>query len=177
LFAIGSNFLEFIQEDLVFTLDGKTFELKGDYWFCNNTEEDITQQLFFPIPSDSLNLPAEKVTLQAVKPLPEQKVRLIDVTKQGFWFEVSLPAKTILVCKISYKQKITGKTATYVLRSTQSWGKPLEHARYTLVTRNKLRKTYPPLQDAAVKHKIFTKHYIWEYTNFMPEADFRIQFE
>lgn len=176
LIAIGTNGLEFIQEDLEFRLDGKIFKLTGDYWFCNNTDKDITQQLFFPIPADSLNAPAEKAKLKLIKPLPGQKVKLLSVGKQGFWFEVSLPAKTIAICQISYRQKLYGKSAKYVLMSTHSWGKPLEYAKYTLITPSALQVTNLSLSEPEVHLQKGKRYYRWEYLNFLPQADFTVEF-
>jgi len=176
LAAIGPNFLEFIQEDLVFRLDGKTLELDGDYWFCNNTQEDITQQLYFPIPSDSMNAPAEKIRLVMTDPMPGQTAKIISVNKHGFWFEVSLPTQTIAVCQISYQQKLQGNSARYVLMSTHSWGKPLEWVKYTLITTKKLQIDKLPLPDPLIKVKGRKRIYQWELTNFMPEDDFIVEF-
>jgi hypothetical protein len=176
LAAIGSGSLDFFQEDLEFRLDGRTFRLSGDYWFCNNTHEDITRQLYFPILSDSLAAPADKIRLKLVKPLRGQKAKLLSTGKQGFWFEVSLPAQTIAICHIAYRQRLYGNTARYVLMSTHSWGKPLEYAKYTLIIPSGLKVENLSLPSPAVHLVKGKSHYRWEYLNFLPQADFSVQF-
>jgi hypothetical protein len=174
--AVRQNGLEFIQEDLVFKLNPGLWQVSGDYWFCNNTEEHITQQLYFPIPADSLNAAAEQIKLKLVKPLAGQQGRILSVTPQGFWFEVSLPAKTLANCHLSYRQKLSGKTASYVLLSTQSWGRPLEIASYTLITPKKLSLTKITLDNPAIKEKGCKRYYSWDFTNYLPAHDFSVEF-
>ncbi len=176
LMAIGSGSLNFFQEDLEFRLDGKTFRLSGDYWFCNNTDRDVVQQLYFPIPSDSLALPADKIKLKLIDPLKGQKARLLSVNSQGFWFEVSLPAQTIAICHIAYRQRLYGNVARYVLMSTHSWGKPLEYAKYTLITSRRMQLQHLSLEEPVTCVKGGKRYYRWEILNFMPEADFRVDF-
>ncbi len=176
LAAAGPGSLEFIQEELEFKLDQDWFKVNGNYWFSNNTGNVVIRQLFFPIPADSLNAPAERVKLKLKDPLPGQKVKILSVSQQGFWFELSLPAQTIAECHISYRQKLKGNSARYVLRSTQSWGKPLELAKYTLITSNKLQVLKLTLSDPEISVRGGRRCFRWEYQNYLPDTDFEVEF-
>jgi len=178
IMAGNSNYrVDFTQEDLSFTLSEGLFKLDGDYMFSNYSPEDITQNIYFPIPADEKSLPADHITMEVIKPLAGQKVKITSVNPQGFWFELTLPAQTIAVCKIKYEQKLLGKSAKYILLTANSWGKPLEYAKYTLNVSNKMNLVKPPLDNPVITKRLFGKQYKWEYTNYSPDKDFIVEFK
>lgn len=174
LYAIGS--LDFTGESLVFKLSANEFKVSGDYRFSNYSSEDVTQTIYFPIPTDSTAHPATKIKIKLLKPLPGQNCKLMAINPHGFWFELTLPAKTIAVCHISYRQKLRGNSAKYVLMSTQSWGKPLEDVKYVFYACKNIKLKSISLPDPVVKTGIFSKKYTWEYKNYSPEQDFIVEF-
>jgi hypothetical protein len=178
LSAINSNYrVDFTQEDLSFTLSKVLFTLDGDYMFSNYSPEDIVQNIYFPIPADEKTLPAQNITMNVIKPLPGQKVKIMSISPQGFWFELTLPAQTIAVCKIKYEQKLLGKSAKYILLTANSWGKPLEYAKYRLSVSKHVKMTKMPLDNPVVKKGLFHNKYGWEYNNYVPDKDFIVEFE
>lgn len=180
VYALADNSvyrLDFTEENLEFELSDGKWKLDGDYMFSNYSPEDITQNIYFPIPADSSALPAYDVSIKIIKPLKGQKCKLLNINPKGFWFELTMPAQTIAVCKIKYKQKLIGNRAHYILLTANSWGKPLEYANYTLNVPNKLRLKAMPLDNPIVKKGMFHKKYVWEYTNFSPDKDFIVEFE
>lgn len=173
--AYSAATLEFTSEDLVFSLYGNVWKLKGDYVFSNYSTDVVTQQIYFPIPVDSTSSGAQDVTLSLVKSLPGQSCKIMSVKPEGFWFELVLPAKTIATCKISYWQQLRGTKAKYILLTANSWGKPLEKAKYTLYVSNKIRVKKLSLPDPVFKQRWFSVRYIWEYSNFSPQTDFIVE--
>jgi len=122
-------------------------------------------------------MPAQDISIRIIKPLAGQNCTIININPKGFWFELTLPAQTIAVCKIKYKQKLIGKKAHYILLTANSWGKPLEYASYTLFTPKKLKITSMPL-DAPIRHNsLFNRIYQWDYINYAPDRDFIVEFE
>lgn len=176
LLAQGSGRLSFMQEDLNFKLTQHTFTVDGIYWFSNESNETIKQALFYPYPQDDYLGRAEFLALKLIQPLKGQVVNKRSESDKGFWFEVTLPAQTIMECRIAYKQKLKANKAKYIVFTTISWGRPLEQAKFTLKVPHGLKITTLSLADYGIKHKLLHDVYRWELKNFRPEADFIVEF-
>lgn len=65
----------------------------------------------------------------------------------------------------------------YVLRSTQRWQRPLEHAEYKL----RIDKRRSVTRFSIVPDKVYTIEdeniYYWKRINFMPQTDFVFHFK
>ncbi len=177
LYANDFNRLSFTQENLTFRLGKKIWKVDGDYWFTNATDKPVTQKMYFPIPEDTYIMPAEEIELKLKKPLKGQSCKMLSVSEKGFWFEVTLPAKTIAVCNIKYQQKLLGWVAKYVLLTANSWGSPLEYAKYTLIMPSSFKAAKLSHRNAKVKQKWNKLYYTWEYTNYQPKTDFEVEFK
>jgi hypothetical protein len=84
-----------------------------------------------------------------------------------------LPRKDTVDINIFFRQKIS-IVNKYIITSTQTWGKALDKAVYTLTTEKNLRiKSFSYSYDSVreVKDK---KLYIWGKHDFMPKFDFEI---
>ena len=82
-----------------------------------------------------------------------------------------------LKINVFYRQKHLGDYVKYILTSTQSWGRPLEIAKYHLIFGKDIKIksiSYPPSDKLNFKDKNI---YNWEMQNFMPEKEFEIWFE
>ena len=84
-----------------------------------------------------------------------------------------LPNDTVDV-NIFYRQK-KSDVNKYIITSTQSWGKPLKTAVYTLTTDKKLMIKSLTYQPDTVKNINDKKLYSWYKTEFMPRKDFEIR--
>jgi hypothetical protein len=177
LSAQASTRISFMQEDLIFKLSRHTFTVDGSYWFSNESNETITQALFYPYPQEDYLGKAEFLKLKLINPPQGQNVKKLSESDKGFWFEVTLQAKTIMECRIGYKQKLKANTAKYIIMTTQSWGKPLEQAVFQLKVPRCLKITKLPLDNPSVKSTWFHSIYSWERKNFWPETDFIVEFE
>jgi hypothetical protein len=177
LTAQGSARLSFMQEDLNFKLSLHTFTVDGRYWFSNESDENIKQALFYPYPTDDYLGKAEFLKLKLIHPLKGQNVKKLSGSDKGFWFEVTLPAKTIMECRIAYKQKLKANKAKYIILTTNSWGRPLEQAIYTLQVPHSLKITSLSLAEPDIRHKLFHDVYRWELKNFHPDTDFIVEFQ
>jgi hypothetical protein len=83
-----------------------------------------------------------------------------------------LPKDTVDV-NIFYRQKIS-TVNKYIITSTQSWGKPLETAVYTLTTDKNLKiKSFTYVPD-SIRDTVNKRLYIWKKQHFMPKIDFEI---
>ena len=84
-----------------------------------------------------------------------------------------LSPKDTVDVNIFYRQKISSVNK-YIIVSTQSWGKPLETAVYTLTTDKKLKiKSFSYTPD-SIKEVNDKRLYFWKKQQFMPTIDFEI---
>jgi hypothetical protein len=166
--------LRFYKEDIVFQLNRDTFEVSGDYFFKNDTAANINRSIFYPIYTDSLI-----TTFESVSVYDYQLNQFIKFTKSnaGIFFNIKILANSSTKIKISYKQKLYGDYAVYILTSTKTWGKPLELANYSLISNSNLKiKTFSLKPDKEIKFN--NKYiYIWSRKVFFPEKDFLIEYE
>ena len=82
-------------------------------------------------------------------------------------FEAFFSAYEQAEIRVSYRQKAGGMNATYILKTTQPWGKPLESGVYTLYPHGTMivSSNYP--LDLPGKAPGFHK------TGFMPDKDWQ----
>lgn len=94
--------------------------------------------------------------------------------EKGATFKIEIKPEETSKFRISYRQKLLGNRAEYILTTTQSWGRPLEQANYTLIIPNKLSidsLSYTPDSFETKRDRII---FFWEKENFMPDRNFII---
>ncbi len=172
-FRLHSQSLEFFEESLLFKISDGFFTVDGQYYFRNTGQKEINQVLFYPFPAGEGAEPADSVSVTGIPVSTEQ--RLIHQSEKGFSFLIHLKAGEEKAYHIHYRQKVRNH-ATYILTSTQHWGKPLEKAFYQLTVPADLQVTsfsYPPdYQENKTNERI----YYWFRQDFMPDRDFEIEF-
>lgn len=160
--------VSFFEEHIDFKMDSSYFSINGIYSFSNSSMERITQPIIFPFASTGN-------TIDSVKILDLNTLLLLPYTKMtnAVSFEISIQPKDTLDINIFYRQKASHKN-TYILTSTQTWGKPLDHAVYTLMAPKEAvidSFSYPP---DGVKIVDNNKCYQWEKHHFLPTFDFEV---
>ena len=164
----AQNHVSFFEEHIDFVLDADYFIINGIYSFHNDAERNINQQITFPF--------ADKTaTIDSIRIINLSTGRNIhfDKLENSVLFNFILPGKDTVDINIFYRQKIS-IVNKYIITSTQTWGKPLDTAVYTLTTEKNLRiKSFSYSYDSVrvVKDK---KLYIWEKHDFMPKFDFEM---
>ena len=78
------------------------------------------------------------------------------------------PADTVYI-NIAYTQTLL-KNNVYILRSTKSWGKPLQKAQYALTVHDSLSIESISYPTDSQKDNV----YYWEKQNFLPSKDFEV---
>ncbi|MFA6455730.1 MAG: hypothetical protein WCW40_02820 [Bacteroidota bacterium] len=166
--------IRFIQEDITMQIEGGMFSVEGYYWFYNASPVARDQVMYFPF-GNRLEIVADahanvmNVATGAGIPLTSQM-------PDGFTFILSVPGNDTAVYRIAYRQHTSGDSVTYVLRSTQQWGRALESAQYKLRTDVRmLMKSFSIAPD-----KEYTvgaeRIYYWKRSNFMPDKDMTFHF-
>ncbi|MEA3476126.1 MAG: hypothetical protein U9R23_06790 [Candidatus Cloacimonadota bacterium] len=167
--------LEFIREDLSFTIQDSFFCVDGIYYICNVTDKAVNNILYYPFPTDSLYGVVDSVLIyNLTDTIP---IKLIKRKENGFSFKISLEPFRVAKYKIFYRQKLYGNKAEYILTTTKYWGKPLQTANFQLEIPKNIKidsLSYKPDSCYVNQNK---KYYFWQKNNFMPNKNFIILFD
>ncbi len=172
--CIRGQGVNFIREDINFTLDPDYFYVDGYYWFANDSDGNIDGTIFFPVGEKT-----EKSLFDSVyvfkMPLNILQ-RILKQTTSGFFFKLNIPGRDTLVYNIKYRQKITSDSVTYILLSTRTWNRSLTIAEYKLILKPGIvvsKFSYAPDKEFFINHDII---YFWKRKNFMPEKNLMFKF-
>ncbi len=161
------------MEDITFILNKNNFYVSGDYYFRNNSNQEIKQQIYYPIYTDSVINSFDSASVFCYNTNQKTEFRRVN---DGIIFHINIPPKDSAQYKISYKQSLAGSYARYILTTTKSWGKPLQTANYYLISDKKIHVdffSYNPIKTSDFGEKII---YQWSFAGFMPTKDFEIKF-
>jgi hypothetical protein len=169
---VNAQTLQFYREDIVFRLSHNTMETDAVYHFCNVGEKDIKTQLFYPFPDSTMEL-IDTIIINDMKTkqiIPYQKGH------SGVFFGISVNAYGQASYRVFFRQRLAGQKFTYILTSTESWGRALEFANFELQVPENLKVnslSYPP-DTSFMKDNL--QYYFWKKEDFMPERDFEVNF-
>jgi hypothetical protein len=179
-FTIHFSFFTTQSQDISFFKENITMQIEKDYFYVTGiyylqTRGDTSVVLVYPLPVHSLYGEVDTVVIfnmttdRFIQPLASRKDAI--VFKAGF----SEHAQVSLL--ISYRQKLLGNRAEYILESTASWREPLEQADYQLIVPKETKITsfsIPP--DESVESGDETIYY-WTRKNYMPPVNMIFEFE
>ena len=168
-----SQRLEFYREDLTFYLGKDYFSVKGDYYFKNKTQKDVKTILMYPFPNNVSSGYVDSV-YATLKMKAENCVKSVSGNK-FMMFDVFVRANDTAIYEIGYRQKHSSGYATYILTTTQRWGKPFDTVNYTLVVKDLVVDSISYVPD-AVKFTEENTTYFWHKRAFMPDRDFEVWF-
>jgi len=154
-----------------------TWELDGVYWFSNLSEEPLSQVIAFPVPSDSLCSTAQDLSLKIVSYGDSSSVTLINQWPQGFSFRLEAPQRRLVALRIGYHQILHGKTARYVLMTTNSWGRALPLSEISLRVDNSLRVKNISLSGYQLESLEGDALYTWSLSDFVAATDLIVELE
>jgi len=160
--------ISFFEEHIDFSLENDYFTINGIFSFSNTNNKPETQQIIFPFANETNSIDSIRIiNLNTLSNLSFTKL------KSSILFKITVPANDTVDLNIFYRQK-KSDTNKYIITSTQSWGKPLNKAVYSLSTEKGLKIksfTYQPDTVKIINNK---KLYLWSKTEFMPQKDFEI---
>jgi hypothetical protein len=156
--------LQFIGEQIDFTLNATWFSTNGIYVFVNNTDHEVEQAILFPFSAH-----ADSVQVKRVYNLTYNTFISFQQQDHNIVFRLTiLPTDTIKL-NLAYSQKTENENA-YILRSTQTWGKPLQKAVYSLSYDDSvIIDSVSLMPDSIVGHV-----YYWTKMDFYPKDDFTV---
>jgi hypothetical protein len=167
----AQNHISFFEEHIDFTLDNTYFTINGIYSFHNSANKEVSQPIIFPFADKASTIDSIRITNLS----SGRKIKF-DRLDSSVSFNFMLQPNDTVDLNIFYRQKMADINK-YIITSTQSWGKPLEIAVYSLTTANDLKIksfSYAPDSVRVSKNK---KIYYWNKHQFMPKFEFEITIE
>jgi hypothetical protein len=167
-----SQQLSFYRESLNFELDSLRFYVSGMYFIRNLSPQVQSTSIYYPYVYETEEIDSISIyncnTMEYLEPF---------AGKKGHRFKLTIPASDSVLLHIKYNHKHNGKEATYILSTTQFWKHPFQVADYTLRVTNdiKINQLFMPA-DSSWKSLAYT-YYYWKRFNYMPEHDFKLEFQ
>jgi hypothetical protein len=139
--------------------------VEGYYFYKNPFPIPVVQGFTVPFPIDNDHPEPMDVRVERRTPVKEN-IRLRRLFGNT-GFDASFSAYEEAEIRVSYRQKAGGMNATYILKTTRPWGKPLESGVYTLYPHGTMivSSNYP--LDLPGKAPGFHKN------GFMPDKDWQ----
>ncbi len=164
VYTLAQQKIEFISEKIDFEINPNNFKINGLYCFINNSTNEFYQTILFPFPKEADSIKVKRVyNLTYTQNLVFQKVA------NGIVFKlVIMPVDTIYV-NILYTQK-TKKKNTYILKSIQKWGKPLNKAEFSLTYKNTIIVDSLSFKPDSLINNV----YYWTKQDFFPDNNFNV---
>jgi hypothetical protein len=162
--TIAQGRMEFVREKIDFSINSELFTVNGIYVLANTTDRPVHQRILFPFSGNSDSVDVKRVfNLSYGSDLEFSKV------DKGITFRmVVMPRDTVFI-NIAYNQK-TERENTYILESTQLWGKPLQSADFSLSFDSSVTIDSLSLQPCT----FVNNKYYWHMTDFFPGENFTV---
>ena len=167
-----SQNIDFYREDLRFKLNENKFEVEGHYYFRNNLNRPLRLKLKYPFPNDSIF--GEINSVQCID-LTDSSSTINFIEQDYMMFKISIPANESKAYRISYHQNLKSNKASYILTTTNQWGKAFEQATYELSVENLIIDSLSYIPDKVEIFDDSSKFY-WQKENFMPDRNFEVFF-
>jgi hypothetical protein len=171
-FPVRSQDFTFYKENITMKIENNSFYVTGIYYVRNQPGK--IRLLTYPYPSGPALGDIDSVfiynltTNEPITPLKSDNTSTV--------FKIEFGSGNELAIQISYRQKLFGNHAEYILKSTRHWKKPLKIADYQLIVPaeiNVFSFSIPP-QDSVVSQK--SKVYYWTKQNYYPDKNMVFEF-
>jgi hypothetical protein len=164
--------LQFYREDIVFKLNNNAMETDAVYHFCDVGDKDISTQLFYPFPENTMEL------IDSIVVTNDKTGEIIHYRdgKNGILFGIFVKSYGQASYRVFFRQKLLENKFTYILTSTETWNRALEFANYEFqapVATKITSFSFPP-DSTVIQHDI--QYFYWKKKDFMPEKDFEVIF-
>lgn len=162
-----SQEIEFYKENITMEISEGYFNVTGTYYL--RSDSNSTFPLTYPFPKDPLYGEVDSIYLFNLKTGAPVEIKKKTGTGILFMAEPDTSGKAEIL--ISYRQKIKGNKAEYIVTTTRTWQKPIEEATFQLITPAGMvieKSSYPPADTLITSEN---QVYTWYFFNFMPEEN------
>jgi hypothetical protein len=166
--------VEFFAEEITLSVDDSSATVTGIFHFRNRTSMQGKYSCIFPFYVDSLSAYPDSIAAATLGPDGSPIEVRQNKDKGAAVLKVPLTPDTITTWRITYKQNIRGRSARYILTSTQDWGRPLDEATYCIIVPSKFDSVSVwPEQDSVARRGDLVE--FWAHRkNFMPDKDMQV---
>jgi len=161
---LAQNRLEFISENIGFSIDDSLFEVNGIYVFYNPSEMVVKRAILFPLAEN-----AKFPEIKRVCNLTYQENIDFEFKNNKIYFSLLILPHDTISLNIKYSQK-TDSLNIYILESTNAWNHSLQKARYSLTFDHAVEIDSLSITPDSISSNI----YFWSKTDYYPEEDFKI---
>ena len=174
-----SQGLQFVREDLGFRLlplkdagaEASLLVLDGIYTFRGSFAERALR-VHYPFPLDSCSGTWDALSFRALPSGEELGWEQVDDGMVAFSLPQSLAQEQMVA--VHYEQEMYHGCARYILTSTQTWGKPLEEARFVLEADPALVVDSLGQPPSGCQQSEAGTVCHWSFEDFLPDQDLLI---
>lgn len=156
--------LQFFGERIDFAINKERFSINGIYYFSNSSEIEVNQTIMFPFSKG-----ADSLVVKRIFNLTYSKNLGFKQLNDAVVFKILVLPKDTVKINIAYSQ-YTDKENSYILESTQTWGKALKNADYSLTFDSSVQIDSLSLKPDSLINNV----YYWEKHDFYPKENFTI---
>ncbi|MCF8459077.1 MAG: hypothetical protein K9H62_24345 [Bacteroidales bacterium] len=171
--SLDAQNLNFFKESITFKIEKDHFFVNGEYFLKSPKSGNHT--LFYPFPVDDLYGEVDSVSIVDVG--RQENLHPFNISTSGLFFSFIVDSLVETQLQISYRQKLLGHRAEYILITTQAWNKALEKVNYQLIVAPEISITdfsYPPDKTVNIGNETV---YFWTKYNFMPQKNMVFNFQ
>ena len=172
--SLPGQSLQFYGEKIEFRIQGEYAQVTGEYYFKNNTSRSLHQAMFYPfVINQDLPWP-DSISIYLVS---EKKSITYREAKTGILFMIVVPADSMVIYKVTYRQRTFGRKMEYILTTTQKWGHSLVFAEYIISLPEKfklLNISLTPDSRQVINHKQIIKI---NRQNYLPTKNLKLYWE
>ena len=149
------------------------FHVTGIYYL--RSDRNSNEILVYPYPVDSLYGAVDSIYIYNLT--TDKKVTPLKTDLYKTVFNLDFPSPGDLVIQISYRQKLNGNRAEYILKSTIGWKKPLNQANYQLMVPSGFQISSFSMapQDSIVTDQEVV--YLWNKDNYIPSENLIFEYK
>lgn len=165
--------ISFFKENITMKLEREYFYVSGKYYY--RSDSPAMMPLFYPYPQDPLYGRSDSLIIFDIT--NNSSITALDEDSLGARFDIAIQEEPELLIQVSYRQKLLGNKAEYIITTTQLWQQPMEQAYYQLIVPNDISITHFSISpnDSIVTE--LERVYTWEKFNFMPRKNLVFEFE
>ena len=164
--------LTFTRERIEVSVINNISWVKGTYHFVNQGPLDLRHSFYYPFSfanhqSKPLSISVQDLSNQGKIPFTE--------LSESVLFSMLIPGNHEKIFQVVYCQAVPDSAFEYILRTTEAWHKPLEHAEYVITLHNgyRLKSSSLPFDYKSVRGDSIS--YFITREAFMPEKNLLIK--
>jgi hypothetical protein len=172
LFTLHAQDVSFYKENITMKLEKDYLFVTGSYYLKTTGAKSIL--LVYPFPVDSLYGEVDSVFFFNIT--SDKQIDPLSIKKEAAIFKAEFGEADEILVLVSYRQKLLGNRAEYILQTTAGWHKPLEQADYQLIVPAGLEIEKFSIQPDESIDTGKERIYYWSEINYMPPDNLVFEF-